>query len=1039
MSSITTWTRIEPTSRDPKMRSGLTAGVHDPLWLLARQWQLGEFHGEDAGSPALARYAADLGVIDRFLPGYDPDRPPTTFSKYGLTDFDLEYWDGAAWAPLPGAQVRGNDKAYVRVRVAPVRTDRIRLVVRKALEQFSRVIELEAFQSTPQPSDRDLVWVGDALPAGATPRGDTDGWEWIADAQAPAGGLMAHRSTAAAGLHQHFFEGATAALPVLEGERLFAYVRLDPQTPPQQIMLQWNDGTWDHRAYWGEDRIEWGVDGQPSRRRVGALPEPGVWTRLEVPAALVGLEGREVRGMAFTVFGGRATWGAAGKTRALAPGCGLFAEYFGSLDLTGPAATRVDPTVNFAWGEASPHANVPADKFSARWTGQVAPSASGTYTFHVVGDDGVRLWVDGQMLVNAWIDQGPTEHSGTIALQAGRKYDIRLEFYENGGAATARLLWSGPGQPKAVVPQSQLYPPAAYAQTPLNVALAQNGGRVFASSTHSPAYPLSGVNDGDRTGARWGAGGGWNDATAGTFPDWLQISFNGEKLIDEIGVVTLQDGAPVEPVPYRLGDQQPLDTLATPLEALVERERARAADNVRLAAESGLQFLRLLARHGVGKYGPAFTAAYRLDAPAETPRGDAQSRRFASVLTGRAPDGRRLHTVLAALAPGQLPAAPAIVAADRAAVAAAVAAWLSWCEALFDEADAGALAWTPERMEYAFALSAATPAGRTDLAAHEYPGGTLDWHAFDGRLQPAGGTGGETVTVEALPAPVSYRGMPAARYWQFEDAQVNWGEVKAGQTDLARLALLEFALVYGNDWFVIPVELPAGAVCAPKSLEVTDTFGVTSRVRHHAEVDGPDAGWSLFGLSGADARAAPLFFMAPTLIASMQGPAVEDVLFLRDEMANMAWAVERTVENLIGRPLDRYEAYRAARAAGAEPPARLDAGAMRSLAYKIASEAPDYWIPLLPAQVSPRSYRLRRGALPDAHGQPIRPHGRILEPERPLALHEEEVPRAGARVTRAFQYARWIDGSTHLWIGRRKQPGRGEGSSGLRFDIADPA
>lgn len=1038
MASITTWTRVEPTSRDPQMRSGLAAAVHDPLWMLARQWQLGEFQGEDAGSPALARYAADCGVIDRFLPRFDPARRPTTFSKYGLSDFDLEYWDGASWVAAPGGQVRGNDKVYVRLRIPPVRTDRIRLVARKGLEQYSRVIELEAFQSTPQLSDRDLVWVGEVLPPGAVARGDVEGWDWIADPQAPAGGLPVHRSAVAKGLHQHFFENAAAALPLFEGESLFAHVRLDPENPPQTIMLQWNDGTWDHRAYWGENRMEWGVDGQASRRRLGPLPAPGVWTRLEVPAALVGLEGREVRGMAFTLFGGRASWGAAGKTRTFAPGPGLFAEYFASLDLTGPATTRLDPTVDFAWGEASPHPNIPADKFSARWSGQVAPLRSGTYSFHVVGDDGVRLWVDGQLLVNAWIDQGPTEHSGQIALKAGRKYDVRLEYYENGGAATARLLWSGPGQPKAVIPQSQLYPPASYALPPLNVALAQNGGRAFASSTHSAAYPLAGVNNGDRKGAAWGAGGGWNDATAGDFPDWLQISFNGEKVIEEIGLVTLQDGPPVEPEPYVLGADQPLRAFAAPLEALVEQERARDPANLRQAAESGLQFLRLLASHGVAKYGPAFVAAYRLEGAGAGPRADAPSRRFASLLGGRAPDGRCLHAALKVLAAGDLPAQPAVAAADRAAVRAAVAAWLAWCETLFDEPAADALAWAPERMEYAFAVSAQTPAGRAELTAHEYPGGTLDWHAFDGRLQPQPAGGREPIVVEALPAPVSYRGMPAARYWQFEDAQVNWGEVKAGETDLARLALLEFALVYGNDWFVIPVGLPAGAVCAPKSLEVTDTFGVTTRVRHHAEVDGPDAGWSLFGLSGAAADAAPLFFMAPTLIASMQGPALEDVLFLRDEMANMAWAVERTVENLVGRPLDRYEAYRAARAAGAEPPARLDAAALPALAYRIASEAPDYWIPLLPTQVSPRAYRLRRGAMPDAKGAPIRPHGKLLEPERPLALHEEEVPRAGARVTRGFQYARWIDGSTHLWIGRRKQPGRGEGSSGLRFDIAEP-
>lgn len=179
-------------------------------------------------------------------------------------------------------------------------------------------------------------------------------------------------------------------------------------------------------------------------------------------------------------------------------------------------------------------------------------------------------------------------------------------------------------------------------------------------------------------------------------------------------------------------------------------------------------------------------------------------------------------------------------------------------------------------MEYAFALSAATPGGRAELVADAYPGGALDWHAFDGRLQPAGGTGGETVAVEAIRAEPSRR----------------------------------------RGWTPAPSALwPTASPPRPPT-----TGSRSCRRRSH-----------------------------------------------RDSTACAA--------------------------------ARC---------------------------------RTRRDVR-------CRPHGRVLEPDRPLALHEEEVPRAGARVTRASQYARWIDGSTHLWIGRRKQPGRGEGSSGLRFDIADPA
>jgi len=84
--------------------------------------------------------------------------------------------------------------------------------------------------------------------------------------------------------------------------------------PPSEVVLQWNDGSWEHRAYWGANLISaWGVDGTNSRRYMGPLPAAGQWVRLEVPAAQVGLEGRTLNGMAFSLYDGRATWDLAGK------------------------------------------------------------------------------------------------------------------------------------------------------------------------------------------------------------------------------------------------------------------------------------------------------------------------------------------------------------------------------------------------------------------------------------------------------------------------------------------------------------------------------------------------------------------------------------------------------------------------------------------------------------------------------------------------------------------------------------------------------
>ncbi|MBF2028658.1 MAG: hypothetical protein IGS48_18155 [Oscillatoriales cyanobacterium C42_A2020_001] len=138
-------------------------------------------------------------------------------------------------------------------------------------------------------------------------------------------------------------------------------------------------------------------------------------------------------------------------------GNGLRGEYYDNSDLTNLKLTRTDGTVNFSWGTGSPHSAIAANTFSTRWTGQVQPSTSGTYTFFTQSDDGVRLWVNGTQLINNWTTGGYRERSGSIPLIAGQKYDIKLEYYENTNSATARLLWSGPSVSKQAIAQTQLF------------------------------------------------------------------------------------------------------------------------------------------------------------------------------------------------------------------------------------------------------------------------------------------------------------------------------------------------------------------------------------------------------------------------------------------------------------------------------------------------------------------------------------------------------------------------------------------------------
>ncbi|HBB94851.1 MAG TPA: hypothetical protein DC054_05620 [Blastocatellia bacterium] len=181
--------------------------------------------------------------------------------------------------------------------------------------------------NVPNLNPGELIWFDDALPTGAIEHGEdaANKWYWVDANPAPLSGLKAHQSnnlglvSPSNGVHKHYFDGATTTLPVSVGDRLFSYVFLDINNMPREIMLEWKDENgWEHRAYWGENNINFGMDGTNSRRYMGLMPKSGQWARLEVPANIVGLEGSTLNGMAFTLDGGRATWDSTGKATATA-------------------------------------------------------------------------------------------------------------------------------------------------------------------------------------------------------------------------------------------------------------------------------------------------------------------------------------------------------------------------------------------------------------------------------------------------------------------------------------------------------------------------------------------------------------------------------------------------------------------------------------------------------------------------------------------------------------------------------------------------
>jgi hypothetical protein len=490
---------------------------------------------------------------------------------------------------------------------------------------------------------------------------------------------------------------------------------------------------------------------------------------------------------------------------------------------------------------------------------------------------------------------------------------------------------------------------------------------------------------------------------------------------------------------------------ALPLETVVERESVPGD----LATHRQILRAMTLALEAEGLNAAtrrSVLAAYRTAYPLDTARlagaFDGEARRLLLFEGAHLFDGLLFIADIPVGHDAKVDADFGLSPADAAAVKHAARVVEVWFAGLYSVPDpATPTTWSDPQLEYQFACETAPLDGTTEtLRAPSYAQGHLDWYAFDlglvGSTDGPGGPGAERQTLSFIPTTVSYAGMPNPRYWQFEDRHVEFTEVTAATTDVAKLLLMEFALCSSNDWCLIPLELAVNSLCRIEGLVVTDVFGERTLVR--AAGRGPDSlwqRWSMFDLSqaegGRDVRTALL--VPPTTPTAMRPPPIEKVILLRDEMANLAWAVERIVPSAAGPGTDGY-AY-ANEIAGPLPPEPEPAPGAQ-VRYRLGSDVVWNWHPFIPVHVpgSNRSVRLQRARLPhETSAQSSRPIvGRIIAGPTPFFLNEEEVPRAGRVVTREFRRARSTDGSVVLWIGRRTLTGRGEGSSGLVFDDLKP-
>ncbi len=247
---------------------------------------------------------------------YDPITQEDFYSLYAFfNSLDADPMDGN----------RKDHAPILRFFDAQAKQDLEKLNVKKAelTEQINRIVGefkyVDPVKSVadvePESEAKAWTWLDDELPK--TPKKQS-GWTKVGKEKfAPFSGESTYVIETTE-FQQSVLQNATHPLRFNSGDLFFVNVYLDPDNPPKQVMVQYNDGNWDHRAYWGENLISFGIDGTTSRKRLGDLPETGKWVRLEIPAAEVGFKGlAAVQGIAFSQHGGKAYWDNAGVVTRL--------------------------------------------------------------------------------------------------------------------------------------------------------------------------------------------------------------------------------------------------------------------------------------------------------------------------------------------------------------------------------------------------------------------------------------------------------------------------------------------------------------------------------------------------------------------------------------------------------------------------------------------------------------------------------------------------------------------------------------------------
>lgn len=553
-----------------------------------------------------------------------------------------------------------------------------------------------------------------------------------------------------------------------------------------------------------------------------------------------------------------------------------------------------------------------------------------------------------------------------------------------------------------------------------------------------------------------------------------------------------------------------------PLEARVERLIPQI--DQKMAAKMGSKFLQILDEEGSSapesldytqaKYKAEFLEKFPFIVPqmelndtspnaaakaAQTARALSlqQATAFSRAVSGRVLNGNSLWAFLGrnankiktlVLASGDTPTVDKfILSSHQSLLVSAAIKWLEYMNNELNLPDSDSDdSWHEERLEYSFEAGVKEAnGGETILQADEYFQGHLDWYSFDVKKENNVKNNnfdegiGKREVLTVIPSEASFEGMPSDRWWELEDGSIDLGNLKASDTDIAKILVTQYAVQYSNDWLAIPYDLPTGSISNVEGILVKDTFGQNTLVEA-AHKSGNDWNeWNMYSLSVEKGEfETPDFdkriLLPPAAVKTLESDSIEEIKFIRDEMANMVWGIETRVPDGLGNGMDGYEAARNLQAEferlveekqpeesivlpeiNLSQPLEKANTYKAQLKYQLGNTVSENWIPFIPVHQSGsnREIHFQRASMPriievfDPHA--IRPRTQLLrqgiedddsQPDS-MYINEEEIPRAGVKLTGTYQRTRWYNGKIVAWYGRRKSTGRGEGSSGLRFDL----